>query len=298
MPRLYRPGFFTHSLEMLDTGGGESASKGRRSKPEGPFPGEFGRPVDTAAGSRDMQTPIFQTVGGLLRPWMTYGAAVQSRTLVEDAGVVLWEGGEKTTPEIKREILDLLDQHDSLVAVVDLKAAERPDVPRWWPSLTTVLTWVDEDPFFAKAIEQWKHARQERILERVIWDLNGPDASKITKAEFALLKERVKFASAVLPRIVNKGLREKVDIESKQSHLHLHTNLSDEALEEKLRALRRNPMVRDLLVLPDVDGVVAPGAVGGETVEGQVLPPSPEAPAALPFRDPDELGADLLGGEP
>jgi hypothetical protein len=221
---------------------------------------------------------------------MVFGDQMKSRTLVEDVGVVLWEGGTKTTPEIKREILDLLDQVDSLVAVVDLKAAERPDDPRWWPSLATVQAWLEEDPFFAKAIDRWSHARQARILERVIWDLNSGDANKITRAEMALLKERVKFASAVLPRIVNKGLREKVDISTTSNHLHLHAGLSDEALEERLQQLRRNPRVRELLATPEMDG-----SSSCMTIEGAALPPDAlPTPAPLPFRDPSTLGKELM----
>lgn len=279
---------------MLGSTGEDQKPRRRRVKPDGFVPDDAGMCAAAEAGSKVPTSapglpPVVAgpTVGGLMRPWMLAGPALQSRTLVEDAGVVLWEGGEKTTTEIKREIVDLLDRTDSLVALVDMKAAERPDEPRWWPSLTTVMTWMSEDPFFAKAIETWSHARQARLLERVVWDLNGPDAAKITKAEFALLKERVKFASSVLPRIVNRGLREKVDIETTQNHLHLHANLSEQALEEKLEALRRNPLVREFLAVPNLGD--------GATVEGQILPPA-IAPAAepLPFRDPGTLGQDLL----
>jgi len=223
---------------------------------------------------------------------MTFGDALKVRSVVEDAGVVLWEGGEKTTPEIKRDIVDLLDQVDSLVALVDLKAAERPDDPRWWPSLRVIHAWLDEDPFFAKAIDQWKHARQERILERVIWDLNGNPAP-LTKSEMALLKERVKFASSTLSRIVNRGMREKVDVETNTNHLHLHANLSDEALQEKLNQLRRNPQVRALLTLGGVDSAT------GQVMEAEIMPPGPRpAPAPIEFQDPSTLGASLVDGEP
>lgn len=281
---------------MLGTGENQPKPRRRGKKDDGFVPDDAamrsaalaGSQIPTSAPGLPAQVSgAAQTVGGLMRPWMLSGPALASRTLVEDAGVVLWEGGEKTTTEIKREIVDGLDRVDSLVALVDMKAAERPEEPRWWPSLTTVMTWIDEDPFFAKAIEKWSHARQARILERVVWDLNGPEAANITKAEFALLKERVKFASSVLPRIVNRGLREKVDIETTSNHLHLHANLSEEALEEKLEALRRNPKVREFLMVPTLpDGTV---------VEGQVLPPA-TAPAAepLPFRDPGAMGSDLL----
>lgn len=232
-------------------------------------------------------------VGGLRRPWMTFGADLAVRTLVEDVGVVLWEGGEKTTTEIKREIVELLDRVDSLVAVVDLKAAERPGEPGWWPSLATVQAWLDEDPFFAKAIDRWNHARQARILESVIYDLNGADPNTLTKAQFMVLKERVKFASSVLPRIVNRGLREKVDVETTSNHLHLHQNLSDDALEEKLRQLRRNPRVLEFLSIPALDGG-SPMLAAGEVLEGVTLAPSSPGPGApLPYRE--SLGAELGG---
>lgn len=227
-----------------------------------------------------------------MRPWMTFGERLSARTIVEDAGVVLWESGEKTTPEIKREIIDLLDQIDSLVAVLDLKAAERPEDPRWWPSLRVVQTWQDEDPFFGKAIDQWKHARQERILERVIYDLNC-GTTVMGKAELALLKERVKFASSVLPRIVNKGLREKVDIETRSNHLHLHAGLSDEALMEKIAEMRRNPHVRNLLALE-----AAEGSIPGE-LAAPVMPPAPRTePAHVEFQDPEAFRKSLMEGAP
>lgn len=221
-----------------------------------------------------------------MRPWMLCGEKLQSRNLVEDAGVVLWEGGTKSTPEIKREILEQLEKVDSLVAIVDLKAAEQPDEPRWWPSLNVVFTWLEEDPFFAKAVERWSHARQARILERVIYDLNSGKVENLTKADMELLKVRVKFASSVLPRMVNKGLREKVDIETTNNHLHLHQTLSDDALEEKLRQLRQNPRVLEFLTLPD--------APGSQTVNGAVLPPAAlPTLAPLPFRDPEAMGRAL-----
>jgi hypothetical protein len=241
-----------------------------------------------ASLAAQMDTTMGQAaVGGLLRPWMTYGTKLQARTVVEDLGVILWEGGAKTTQEIKRDLIDLLDQADSLVAVVDLKAAEHPEDGHWWPSLRVVQAWLDEDPFFAKAIDHWNHARQARILESVIWDLNNPKAG-MTKAEFMLLKERVKFASAVLPRIVNKGMREKVDVETTNNHLHLYANLSDEALQDKLSQLRRDPRVRELLSTAEPRR----DTITGEMVS--TLPPAglPEV-EPLPFKDPDALGGAL-----
>lgn len=212
---------------------------------------------------------------------MTYGAKLQARTLVEDAGVVLWEGGTKTTTEIKREIVDLLDQTDSLVALADRKCAERPDEPQWWPSLTVLHAWIEEDPFFAKAIDRWRHARQERLLEALIWDLHN--GKELTKGQMEVLKLRLKFGSNLLPRTVNKGLREKVDIETTNNHLHLHATLSDEALQEKLAALRRNPRVQELL------NTMESGAP--TLVQGEVLPPAtlPE-PVPMPVRDLDLMG--------
>jgi hypothetical protein len=216
---------------------------------------------------------------------------------VEDAGTVLWQGGERTTTELKREIVELLDQTDSLVALLDLKAGEKPEDKRWWPSLSVVMAWMEEDPFFAKAIERWGHARQQRILERVIWDLNNPEAAKITSEEFKLLKERVKFASAVLPRIVNKGLREKVDIETTNNHLHLHQGLSDDAIEAKLQELRRNPRVKEMLHLPELQDSVSPLLEAGAILEGVVMPPMlPPGGAPLPFKN--DIGERLAGDEP
>ncbi len=238
----------------------------------------------------DLPPPISRgpMVGGVQRPWMVHGEAMRTRTLVEDAGLVLWEGGEKTTAELKRDILDLLEQMDSLVAVVDLKRAERPEEPRWWPSLEVVRAWVEEDPFFGSAIDRWRHARQERLLEGMIWDLHS--GAEPTKAQLEVLKLRLKFTSTVLPRTVNKGLREKVDIETTNSHHHFFESLSDEALMEKMAALRRNPKVRDLLIVTNDEN--------NPFVEGQVLPPvEPEPLASLPFQDPAALGEALLGGE-
>ncbi len=223
---------------------------------------------------------------------MTFGERLQARTQVEDASVILWEAGAKTVTEIKREILDLVDQADSLVAVVDLKRAERPDDPWWWPSLSVVHAWIEEDPFFAKAIDRWRHARQERILESIIWDLHS--GKELTKAQLMVLKERVKFSSSTLPLMVNKGMRQKVDVETTNNHLHLHSGLSDEALKDKLNTLRRNPLVIELLKTPMVDGAGTPTLVEGEVIE----PPAPRAGLeALDFKSPEALGQDLMGGE-
>ena len=221
---------------------------------------------------------------------MAYGSTVQSRGLVEDVGIVLWEGGTKTTAELKREVMDLLDQTDSLVVLTDLKRAEKPEDPNWWPSLRVVLAWVDEDPFFAKAIDQWRHARQETLLERIIHDLYTD--VPMDKQQLAVLKERVKFSAGVLPRTVNKGLRDRVEVENTQNHLHLHANLSEEALEDRLAQMARDPKVREFLAK------TGPAALGHALIEGEVImpPPARPDPAPLPFRDPDEiqraLGAD------
>ena len=275
---------------MLDHGSGEAKPRKRSKKTADPD-----RVLEEAAAESGSHVPNFPPppaeipkVGGCTRPWMVFGSKLQSRTLVEDAGVLLWEGGAKTTVELKREILDLLEQTDSLVAVVDLKRAEAPDDPQWWPSLAVVHAWIEEDPFFAKAIDRWKHARQERLLESLIWELNSGNITN--KADLEVLKLKLKFGSTILPRTVNKGLREKVDVETTSNHLHLHANLSDEALEEKLAALRRNPRVQELLRIPTDD---TPPPV---LVEGNVLPPSlPSAtPVPMPAQDPDALSRALL----
>lgn len=279
---------------MLDHGAGEPRPKKGSKKTVDPD-----RALERAAGLSAEQVPSSPLpptgpeapapkIGGCTRPWMTFGEKLQSRTLVEDAGVMLWEGGTKTTVELKREILDLLDQMDSLVAVVDLKNGERPDEPQWWPSLAVVHAWVEEDPFFAKAIDRWRHARQERLLEALIWDLHA--GNELSKGQLEILKLRLKFGSTVLPRTVNKGMREKVDVETTSNHLHLHAGLSDEALQEKLAALRRNPRVQELLSLQTDDGN-SPVLVGGS-----VLPPAlPPAAAPMPIQDQESLSRALMG---
>lgn len=288
-PRVYRTGFLPYSSEMLE--GGAQESRPRRGSKRGKQGDTVLAKAAAESSSRLDSAPLATSGGGtlgvLMRPWTTYGVQLQARTIVEDAGAVLWEGGSKTTPEIKRELVDLIDQTDSLVAVLDIKAAERPEDPRWWPSLRTVLEWIDEDPYFAKVIDQWSHARQLRILERVIHDLNAdPSRQKLTREEITLLKERVKFASTTLPRIVNRGLRDKVDVETTTNHLHLHANLSDEALRDRIEQLRRNPQVRELLV------------VGGPLDEGDVIEGTPiRPPMSLPAAPmPSVEVGDLLGG--
>ena len=228
-------------------------------------------------------------MGGVRRPWMNYGVALQSRNLVEDVGVILWEGGAKSTVDLKREIMELLDQTDSLVVLVDLKRAEHPEDPNWWPSLRMILAWVDEDPFFAKAIDQWRHARQEVMLERTIHDLFTD--VPLEKGQLAVLKERVKFAAGVLPRTVNKGMRDKVDVETTQNHLHLHASLSDEALEDRLAQMSRDPQVRALVAKTGI------GTLGHALIEGEVvMPPGPRRDDPLPFRDAEEIQQELGGG--
>lgn len=277
-------------MGMLDHGPGAAKPRKRSKTTTDPD-----RVLEETAAEVGRQVPNLPPVpteipkiGGCTRPWMVYGEKLQSRNLVEDAGVFLWEGGAKTTVELKREILDLLDQTDSLVAVVDLKRAETPEDPQWWPSLAVVQAWIEEDPFFAKAIDRWRHARQERLLESLIWDLN--DGKDLSKGQLELLKLKLKFGSTVLPRIVNRGLREKVDVETTSNHLHLHASLSDEALQEKLAALRRNPRVQDLLRMQTDDGNTP------VLVEGTMLPPALPAPAApMPAQDQDGLTRALLG---
>ena len=224
---------------------------------------------------------------GIKRPWLKYGVELQSRALVEDAAVILWEGGAKTTADLKREIVEGLDQTDSLVVLLDLKRAEHTEDPRWWPTLRVVLQWVDDDPFFAKAIDLWRHARQETILETTMHDLYR-DIPR-SKDELGVLKERVKFAATVLPRTVNKGLRDKVEVEETHNHLHLHQNLSDEALEDRMSQLIRDARVRAFVAKTGLAGVA------GAILEGEVVPmPSGHpAPAALPFRDPEEMQRNL-----
>jgi hypothetical protein len=226
-------------------------------------------------------------VGGLLRPWMTHGTQLKSVNLVEDVGVVFWEGGAKTTSDIKKDIIHYLDQVESLVQVVDLKRAEHPDDLGWWPSMRVVQAWIDEDPFFSTAINQYMYAKQQVLLERSIHDLYGTDLPK-SKAEAEQVRQRLKFAATVLPRTVNKGLRERVEIDT-TNNVHVHGGLSEDALMDRIKEMQKNPRVQAFLTAANL-----PGAV----VEGQVLPPEPPpAPdVPLPFRDLDDLTADLGAG--
>jgi len=268
---------------------GDSSPRRRGKRPDS---GTDEAVVEAAAESfRKFQEGMLKgcPMGGVRRPWMNYGAALQSRNLVEDVGVILWEGGAKSTVDLKREIMELLDQTDSLVVLVDLKRAEHPEDPNWWPSLRMILAWVDEDPFFAKAIDQWRHARQEVMLERTIHDLFTD--VPLEKGQLAVLKERVKFAAGVLPRTVNKGMRDKVDVETTQNHLHLHASLSDEALEDRLAQMSRDPQVRALVAKTGI------GTLGHALIEGEVvMPPGPRRDDPLPFRDAEEIQQELGGG--
>ena len=267
---------------------GGNTTPGRRDKQQ--VSGDDGSVVKEAAEAlkKIAKDPLWGLpLGGVKRPWMRYGIEVKTRNLVQDVGVILWEGGAKTTVDLKREILELLDQTDSLVVLTDLKRAEHPEDASWWPSLRTVLAWVEEDPFFAKAIDQWRHARQETILEQTIHDLYS--GAPMSKDELAILKERVKFAAGVLPRTVNKGMRDKVDVEQTHNHMHIHANLSEEALEEKLAHLSRDARVREFVASQGL----------GNAVDCEVVappPPHPEMPA-LPFRDPEAMGLELGGDE-
>jgi hypothetical protein len=241
----------------------------------------------TETAQQSMQAPM---VGAMVRPWMSYGPKLKSADLIEDVTTFLWESGSKTTADIKREIVEYLDQFESLVMVIDHKRNEKPDDPHWWPSMRMVTCWIDEDPFFAKAIDQWKHARQQVLLERVIYDLTGPESEKVkSQPEMDMIKQRLKFAASVLPRIVNKGMRERVEVDNNTNHLHLHANLSEEALKDRLDQLRRNPRVQAFLT----------ESMEAEVIESLPVPPPPAeviATSDLPFKDPDKFSVELGGG--
>jgi hypothetical protein len=190
--------------------------------------------------------PVFP--GGITRPWVKQIPKAPRKIQETDGVMVLWEHGAMTTGELKQEIKILLEKGHTLVEILDSKRAEHPEDPTWWPSLMEVMRWCVTDQQFGQLLDLWNHAHQLELLESVTHEVLGPGADSVDPK---LLKVKVDFASKVLPRIVNKGLRERVDV----NNTHNFTGggldargMSDDALDGRLAELAHNPKVKKFLV--------------------------------------------------
>jgi hypothetical protein len=186
----------------------------------------------------------FGRVGGMTRPWVK---PIQRRTkpVPTNNVIQLWEGGVTTALEVKREIYELLASGYTLVEIIDSKRAEHPENLNWWPSLMEVLAWAEFDQSFAKMLDAWNHAHQLEIAEHITYNVLNPEESNLSDK---FLKIQADFAAKVLPRLVNKGMADRVEVN--QTNLNLNQasqKMSDDAIKARLAELSQNPKVLKLI---------------------------------------------------
>ena len=225
-------------------------------------------------------------VGGMKRPWVK---KIERNPLAPPRrapGVIhLWEGGNTTAIEIKQELTELLASGYTLVEIIDSKRAEHPEDPTWWPSLMEVLAWCEYDQAFARMLDAWNHAHQLEILEVITNNVLNPTESELSDK---MLKVQADFAAKVLPRIVNKGMADRVEVN--QTNLNINTaaqKMSDDAIKARLAELSQNPRVLKLIVEHQEIGVATVKAEEAASAVPVVLDPTPMKPGSRSLDIPD-----------
>ncbi len=187
--------------------------------------------------------------GGMTRPWIKAIPTPQRHAQLADGIMLLWEEGAKTTVEVKHEIQQLLGQGYTLIELLDSKRAEHLEDSNWWPSLMEILRWCEVDAAFAKMLDIWNHAHQLELSERIKHDVMNAEEKGLDPK---MLKVKVDYAHRVLPRTVNRGMVERLEVD--QNHHHIRGGgdfraMPEEALRERMRELAANPKVRRLMAL-------------------------------------------------
>lgn len=181
-------------------------------------------------------------IGGIRRPWAKKILPRPKELQKVEGTMILWEGGAKTTLDLKFEIKELLENGYSLIELLDSKRLEHPENPYWWPSLMEVMSWCKYDHGFAQLLDMWTHARQLEILEGITHNVMNPMEAGI---DSKTLKVQADFAAKVLPRIVNPGLVDRTEVKNTtNTPADAYRQMSDEAIEARLAELGANPKVR------------------------------------------------------
>ena len=206
--------------------------------------------------------------------------------------VHLWEGGVTTALEIKEELQTLLASGHTLVEIIDSKRAEKPEDRNWWPSLMEVLVWGEFDQAFAKMLDAWNHAHQLEILESITFNVMNPRESGL---DDKTLKIQADFAAKVLPRIVNRGMADRVEINQTNMNLsQVAQKMTDDALEARLGELSQNPKVRAMLVKHQSIGMKEINKEQ-DAKPAELLDPSPLRPGeAIEGLDIPDLDGEVL----
>ena len=218
---------------------------GNRQKERGLPPDVTGE-LDSLAQIREALERNFGVqVGGIRRPWAKKILPRPKEPRTVEGTMILWEGGAKTTLDLKHEIRDLLESGYSLVELLDSKRLEHPENPFWWPSLMEVMSWCKYDHGFAQLLDMWNHARQLEILEGITHNVMNPMEAGL---DAKTLKVQADFAAKVLPRIVNPGLVERTEVQTTtNTPADAYRQMSDEAVAARLAELGANPKVRSAI---------------------------------------------------
>lgn len=216
---------------------------GNRQKERGLPPDVTGE-LDSLAQIREALERNFGVqVGGIRRPWAKKILPRPKEPRTVEGTMILWEGGAKTTLDLKFEIKELLENGYSLIELLDSKRLEHPENPYWWPSLMEVMSWCKYDHGFAQLLDMWNHARQLEILEGITHNVMNPLEAGI---DSKTLKVQADFAAKVLPRIVNPGLVDRTEVKTTtNTPADAYRQMSDEAIEARLAELGANPKVRN-----------------------------------------------------
>lgn len=185
--------------------------------------------------------------GGMARPWVKAIPAAPKVLQKTEGTIMLWEGGAKNTVDIKREIQSLLTLGYTLIEIIDSKRAERPEDPTHWPSLMEVLKWCQSDIAFAQMLDSWNYAHQLELSERVKHDVMNAEEEG---ADPKLLKVKVDYATKMIPRLVNRGLVEKIEVnQTVHGASGRLQNMPDDALKARAAELASNPKVKRIMAI-------------------------------------------------
>ena len=208
-----------------------------------------GQPADSGL-LKELETggpAVKRHKGGMARPWIKAMPRMPETFVPPTGAVVLWEEGRKNTVDIKQEIKHLLGRGYTLIEILDSKRAEHPEDPTWWPSLMDVMKWCESDIAFAQMLDSWNHAHQLEISERIKHDVLNAEEEK---ADPKLLKVKVDYAAKVLPRLVNRGLVERVEVDQTiRGGMQAYEHMPLEALMARAEELARNPKVKKIMTL-------------------------------------------------
>lgn len=201
--------------------------------PKAPAPPEE-LPAERGERGLEMQREVpRENRGGLKRPWAVEAVPrVDERAL--DVECSVWEGGLRTTFEVKREIIACMHEGYSLVQIIESRRAEHPNHPRWWPTLQLVVRWAERDPELAGEIVRFSRVRAMELAEKIQWE-----AETATMADMAALDRKWKTLAWILERLDPEKWVPKIRVESTVKI----EDMSKDELDSAIADMLTDPMI-------------------------------------------------------